>query len=78
MFLPRVVEHFAHVVDIARDHHHFGEKPIRTRIGRVADEIDGSREHAVGAKERHEIVAQPRWCPRRDPIRRTVTLWGAR
>ena len=78
MFLPRVVEHFAHVVDSARDHHHLGEKSIRTGISRVADEIDGSREHAVGAKKSHEIVAQPRRRPRRDPVRRTVALRGAR
>jgi hypothetical protein len=50
MLLPRIFEHFAHIIHIARNHNHFGEKPIRTGIGGVANKIDGPAEHAVCAK----------------------------
>jgi len=57
MLLPRIVEHFAHVIDVAGDHDRFGEEAIRTGVGGVANKIDGPSEHAVGAEERDEIIA---------------------
>ena len=74
MLLPRIVEHFAHVIDVAGDHDRFGEEAIRTGVGGVANKIDGPSEHAVGAEERDEIIAQAGGRSRRKRIRRPITL----
>src|ERR1700732_3618200 len=42
MLLPRICEHFAHVIHIAGDHDHFWEKAIGTCIGGKPNKIDGS------------------------------------
>lgn len=47
VLLPRIFEHFAHVVQIVGDHDDFWEKAIGTGVGGEANKIDGSAEHAV-------------------------------
>ncbi len=74
MLLPRIAEHFAHVIDVAGDHDRFGEKAIRTGVGGVANKIDGPSEHAVSAEERDEIIAQAGGCSRRQSIRCPIAL----
>jgi hypothetical protein len=53
------------------DHHHLREKPIRTRVGGIADKVERPGEHAIGAKQSYEIVAQA--------LRRPLSqaLWSA-
>jgi hypothetical protein len=77
MPLPRVFEQFAHVIHSARDHNHFGEKTIRAGISGEANKVDGPAEHAVWAKQRYKIIAQPAWCALCQTIWRAIALWRA-
>jgi hypothetical protein len=51
MPLPRVFEDFAHIVHVAGDHDHFGEKAIRASVGGEANKINGPGKNAIGAEQ---------------------------
>ena len=55
LLLARVRERLRDVAGVLRHDDGAREQPVRARVGRVLDEVEHAREHAVGSQERDQL-----------------------
>ena len=76
--LARKGENLANVFGVLRDDDDLGKQTVGTRVGGVADEVDGSCKNPVGPEQCNQIASKRFGCAAREAIRRTVRLWTDR